>query len=456
MEDIAFVKNKKILVLGYAMTGRSVVEFLLSRGAEVTLNDRSDLENDSTVQPFIEKGVKVVGLEHPISLLDANFDFIVKNPGIPYSIPFLQEALNRGIPIYTDIEMFSCFNPGYLVAITGSNGKTTTTSLVSEIFKQSDYQSYLAGNIGIPTLSIIPEVKSGDVVVMEVSSFQLMGTEKFQPHIACITNIFEAHIDYHGTRDAYVEAKLKLIANQTSEDYLVYNADLEELTNLVAPFKAQKVPFARVNLTDEIRQTGAYLEEGNLYFKGEFITSVEQLKIPGEHNIENALAAIAIAKLMSVKNEQIKKAISIFKGVPYRIQPIAVYNGIEYYNDSKSTNNKATITALKSFNKPTVYIGGGLDRGISFDELIPFTKNVKAAILYGEAKQVMAEMFEKGNVETIKIVETLEEATNLAFNLAESGDIVLLSPSCASWDQFKSYEDRGALFTKLVTEYINQ
>lgn len=444
------VKEKKVLVLGYARTGRGAAEFLVSEGAKVTINDLGDLSLEPSIEELKAKGVKVVDKAQPVTLLDEGFDFIVKNPGIPYQINLLQAAIERQIPIYTDIEIFDWYNPATLIGITGSNGKTTTTTLVDNILQNSPYRAHLAGNIGIPTLSVLPKVKTGDVVTMELSSFQLMGTENFKPHIAAFTNIFSAHLDYHVTRESYVQAKLRLIQNQDQHDFVVFNHDSKELVSYMVEAKATKVPFARLNVSDFVRQNGAYYENAGLYFKDELIIDEEDIKIPGEHNIENILVAIAIAKILKVPNEVIKETIANYQGVEYRIQPIGIFNGVSYYNDSKATNPQATITALKSFSEPTVYIGGGLDRGIQFDELIPYLEHVKAAILYGESKAILKEAMEKAKVPVIEIVDKLEVATQKAKELAESGDVVLLSPACASWDQFKTFEERGALFNQCV------
>lgn len=449
------LKDKKVLVLGYARTGRGAAEFLVSQGANVTINDLNDLSEEASIKELKAKGVIVVDKEQPVTLLKENFDFIVKNPGIPYQIELLQAAIAQEIPIYTDIEIFDWYNPGILIGITGSNGKTTTTTLVDNILQNSQYQAHLAGNIGIPTLSVLPKVKENDVVTMELSSFQLMGTDKFKPHIAAITNIFSAHLDYHGTREEYVKAKLRLIQNQDDHDYVIFNADQKELASYVVDSPAIKVPFARLNLTDSIRQTGAYYENGGLYFKGELIIKEDAIQIPGEHNIENILVAIAITKTLDVPNRIIHDTIRNYQGVEYRIQPVGIYNGISYYNDSKATNPDATITALKSFIEPTIYIGGGLDRGITFGELVPYLENVKVAILYGESKEIMKEAMEQAQIEEIVIVDTLEQATKAAQSFAESGDVVLLSPACASWDQYQSFEERGAQFNELIVA-LNQ
>lgn len=449
------LKDKKVLVLGYARTGRGAAEFLVSQGANVTINDLNDLSEEPSIEELKAKGVIVVDKKQPVTLLNENFDFIVKNPGIPYQIELLQAAIAQEIPIYTDIEIFDWYNPGILIGITGSNGKTTTTTLVNNILQNSQYQAHLAGNIGIPTLSVLPKVKENDVVTMELSSFQLMGTDKFKPHIAAITNIFSAHLDYHGTREEYVKAKLRLIQNQDNHDFIIFNADQKELASYLIESPANKVPFARLNLTDLVRQTGAYYENGGLYFKGELIMKENDIQIPGEHNIENILVAIAITKILNVPNNIIHDTITNYQGVEYRIQPVGIYNGISYYNDSKATNPDATITALKSFTEPTIYIGGGLDRGITFEELVPYLENVKVAILYGESKEIMKESMEQAQIEEIVMVDNLEQATKAAQSYAESGDVVLLSPACASWDQYQSFEERGAQFNELIVA-LNQ
>lgn len=448
------LQGKKILVLGYARTGQAVAEFLLAKGAKVSISDQNDLTNAPKIAELFAQGATILNEVQTGALLDAGYDFIVKNPGIPYQNELLQAALLRQVPIYTDIELFSWFNQGQLIGITGSNGKTTTTTLVNQILLNSPYPSHLAGNIGIPAMSVLPNVEKDDLVTMELSSFQLMGTEQFRPKIAAFTNVFSAHLDYHGSRAEYVAAKLKLIANQTAEDFVVYNADQAELVQLLESAAAQKVPFARVNVTDFVKANGAYLQDDTLYFKGQSIIKVADIQIPGEHNIENILTAIAITSILKIDRQIIQATIQNYHGVEYRIQPIANEKGIRVINDSKATNPLATITALKSFNQPVIYIGGGLDRGIEFDELVPYLQYVESAFLYGESKDLMAKAFEKANVAKIKLVEQLADAVPLAVEQAKAGSVILFSPSCASWDQFKNYEERGLLFNQLIEQHL--
>lgn len=447
--------NKKILIIGYAMTGKTVANFLLDCGAQVTINDRGDLSKDPSVHLLLEQGAKVVDKGHPLELLDTPFDFIVKNPGIPYTVPLIEVAEQKGIPIYTDVELAYWFSEAPFIGITGSNGKTTITSLIHQILAEhGNGQALLAGNIGVPSLDVIRDAKAEDDVVIELSSFQLMGTEKFKPEIAVICNIYEAHLDYHGSRDAYIAAKLNIAANLTPDDYLVYNYDQVELSEWLSDTKAKRVPFAMERVDDFVKLNGAYLLENVIYFKDAVMANLSDIQIPGSHNVANVLAAVAVAGLKDVSAETIQKVLRLYGGMPHRIQQIAASAERLFYNDSKATNMVATEIALKSFQQPVVYIGGGLDRGNAFDELIPYLSYVKAAYLYGETKEKMATAFNQAGVAHVSLYEDLAAATTVAYHAAQAGDVVLFSPSCASWDQYKTYEVRGDHFVETVHRLI--
>ena len=444
------LENKNILILGYAKSGQAAANFFLAKGAQVTLSDNQVLDRDQTLESLLERGLVLVDGQQPVSLLEAGFDFIVKNPGIPYSIPILQAAKAQSIPIYTDIEIASWYSQAPMIAITGSNGKTTTTALINEILGE---KAILAGNIGIPILSVVGETQADKRLVMEISSFQLQGTSFFKPKIGVITNIYPTHLDYHGSMEAYIAAKLKIAANLDEQDFLVYNYDQEILQEAAKTIKAIKLPFSRTQVTPELVAEGLYLQDGQVIYHNQPILSLDSIKIPGDHNIENVLAALAVAVIEKVDLPQVKATIEAYKGMPHRIEHVASFKGREFYNDSKATNMTATITALASFNQDLIYIGGGLDRGNEFDDLIPHLGHIKQAFLYGETKEKMAKAFEKVDIPFV-LADNLREASHLAYQATQAGQVLLFSPACASWDQFKSFEIRGDQFKDLIAQYI--
>lgn len=443
-------EHKRVLVIGLAKSGVAVAKLLLHQGAMVTVNDRIPLEENPDAKSLIEEGIRVLAGSHPVDLLEEHFDFVVKNPGIPYHNCMVEAAMKKGIPVYTEVEIAYQLLEGLLIGITGSNGKTTTTTLASLMLKESfpEREVYAAGNIGIPLSQLAEQSTKEDIYVSELSSFQLMGIDQFKPKIACIVNIFSAHLDYHGTREEYIEAKLQLTKNQTEDDYLVYNADYPELITLIEGHtKATLVPFSRKT----VLEFGACVEGDYICFNGEKVIPVSTIQVPGTQNVENVLAAVAISKLAGASNEGIQKAVQNFHGVKHRTQFVKEVNKRRFYNDSKATNIIATQTALRSFtNQSVVLIAGGLDRGNGFDELVPDLKAVSGIVLYGETKEKLQEAAKVAGVPVIEIVNTLEEATKKAYAISKEDDIILLSPACASWDQFKSFEIRGDEFIQVV------
>ena len=443
-------EHKRVLVIGLAKSGVSVAKLLLHQGAMVTVNDRIPLEENPDAKSLIEEGIRVLAGSHPVDLLEEHFDFVVKNPGIPYHNCMVEAAMKKGIPVYTEIEIAYQLLEGLIIGITGSNGKTTTTTLASLMLKESfpERQVFAAGNIGIPLSQLAEQSTKEDIYVSELSSFQLMGIDQFKPKIACIVNIFSAHLDYHGTREEYIEAKLQLTKNQTEDDYLVYNADYPELMTLIKGHtKATLVPFSRKSVLD----FGACVEGDSICFNGEKVIPVSTIQVPGTQNVENVLAAVAIAKLAGATNEGIQKAVQNFHGVKHRTQFVKEVNKRRFYNDSKATNIIATQTALRSFtNQSVILIAGGLDRGNGFDELVPDLTSVSGIVLYGETKEKLQEAAKLAGVPVIEVVNTLEEATKKAYAISKEDDIILLSPACASWDQFKNFEIRGDEFIQVV------
>ncbi|MBS7577574.1 MULTISPECIES: UDP-N-acetylmuramoyl-L-alanine--D-glutamate ligase [unclassified Enterococcus] len=452
MKQITDYKNKKILVLGLAKSGFGAAKLLNDLGALVTVNDGKPLADNPQAQDLMTLGIRVITGSHPLELLDESFDLMVKNPGIPYSNPMIKRAIEKQMPVITEVELAYRVCEGDIIGITGTNGKTTTTTMIGEIINASGRIGALAGNIGFPASIVAENVKSDEYMVTELSSFQLMGIQKFRPNIAVITNIFSAHLDYHGTREAYVAAKWRIQENQDSDDFLVINYNQAELRQLAEKAQAQVIPFSTVE-----RVEGAYLEAGNLFYKAEKIMPANDLGVPGQHNIENALAAIAVAKLIGIDNAEIKRTLSTFSGVKHRTQYLGQVRGIRFYNDSKATNILATERALSGFNNEKVFLlAGGLDRGNSFDELVEAIRGLKGLFVFGETKEKLAEAAKKAGISQVKQFASLTEATDYAYSLAQPEDTILLSPANASWDQYKTFEIRGEEFISLFEKYKEQ
>lgn len=449
MKKISKHENRKVLVLGLAKSGVSAAKILHELGAMVTVNDGKPFEENPEAQDLLAMGIKVICGSHPIELLDEDFSLMVKNPGIPYTNPLVTKAIKQEIPVITEVELAYEIAECPIVGITGTNGKTTTTTMIGLLLnaKREQGTARLAGNIGFPASTVAEEASPEDTLVMELSSFQLQGTESFRPNIAVICNIYEAHLDYHGSREAYVAAKWKIQANMTPEDYLVINYNQQELIDLAKTSSANVVPFTTSGNTE----AGAYLKEDSLWFKGEKIMNSNELGVPGRHNVENALAAIAVAKLNHVPNEVIRQTLMLFSGVPHRTQYIGEIEGRKFFNDSKATNILATEMAISGFEpEKLILLAGGLDRGNTFDELAPSLKGVKALIVFGETADKMADAGKKAGIQTIIHTENTETAVPIAFSHSSEGDSILLSPANASWDQYPNFEIRGDKFVQAV------
>ncbi|MFK2824909.1 UDP-N-acetylmuramoyl-L-alanine--D-glutamate ligase [Bacillus sp. B190/17] len=446
MKTITDFQHKKILVLGLAKSGVSAALLLHKLGAFVTVNDRKPLSENPEAQHLLEQGIKVICGSHPIELLDEGFEVIVKNPGIPYHNPLIAGAITNGLPVITEVELAYLISEAPFIGITGTNGKTTTTTLIHEMFKADEKKAVLAGNIGEVASDVVQTAGAEDHVVIELSSFQLLGIDKFRPHIAIITNLYDAHLDYHGTKEEYAKAKLNITKNQTEEDFLIVNADQDHLMKMTETTKAVIVPFS----TKETKETGACVQNGDIVFRGEKIMSLAEVALPGAHNLENILAAVCAVKLAGITNQAIKEVLTAFSGVKHRTQFVREYNGRKFYNDSKATNTLATKSALAAFNGPTILLAGGLDRGNGFDDLIPYMKNVKALVTFGETAEKLAETAGRAGVGIVVKTENMQQAVQSAYDSSSEGDIILLSPACASWDQYKTFEQRGDIFIEAV------
>ncbi|WP_366162847.1 UDP-N-acetylmuramoyl-L-alanine--D-glutamate ligase [Bacillus infantis] len=446
MKQIDTYRHKKILVLGLAKSGVSAASLLHKLGAFVTVNDMKPLSENPEAQGLLEQGIKVICGDHPIELLDEGFELIVKNPGIPYHNPMIEGAMERGIPVITEVELAYQISEAAFIAITGTNGKTTTTTLVHEMLEAGGKSPLIAGNIGTVATGVAEGADSANTIVIELSSFQLMGIEAFRPKIAILTNLYDAHLDYHGTRHEYFEAKANITKNQTEEDYFIINADQEAVVQLAEKSRARIVPFSVSRVLD----AGAFVKDGWICFNGEPVMKREDASLPGDHNLENILSSIAAAKLSGVDNKAIFKVMSSFAGVKHRLQYIGEVDGRKFYNDSKATNILATKNAIAAFDVPVILLAGGLDRGNDFEELIPSLANVETLITFGQTAGKIEEAGKLAGIKSIMRVDNVASAVPAAHRLSKPGDVILLSPACASWDQYKTFEVRGDIFIDAV------
>lgn len=453
MKNITNYQNKKVLVVGLAKSGLNAAKLLKELGAFVTVNDHKNIDDNPEAKELLAEGIKVITGGHPLSLLDEDFELVVKNPGIPYTNLLIAKAMEKGLPIITEPELAYEISEAPMIGVTGTNGKTTTTTLISLMLNQERKQgrAFVAGNIGVPSVAVAKKATKNDIIVTELSSFQLCGIDKLKPEIAVITNIYEAHTDYHKTRENYVKAKMRITENQDSSDFLVINWDLKELRELAKISSANVVPFSRL---DEI-ETGAYVKDGNIYYQNEFIMKSDEVNIPGEHNIENALAAIVTAKIKGVTNAAIQEVLSTFTGVRHRTQFVSAWHNRKFYNDSKATNIEATEMAVKGFSQPIILLAGGLDRGFTFEKLVPVLKaHVKAMVVFGETADLMRNAGEAAGITQIKQVTDVVTAVPEAYKLSDNNDIILLSPASASWDQYPSFEVRGDKYIEAVEKLM--
>lgn len=437
-------ENKKIFILGMARSGYEVAKFLAGYNNEILVTDMKE-QDQNHVFELENMGVKIVICEDPIDLLDSSYDVIVKNPGIKYTHPVVLKAKELGIKVVNELEVaYSFFDKSVeIIGVTGSNGKTTTVTLINEFLKQEVDNVYLCGNIGYPVTSIASKVKPNDILVIEISDHQLCDMYNFKTNVSVLTNISETHIDFHDSYARYKAMKRRIFNNHTENDIAILNYDNEEVLDLTDNIPSKKYYFSKTEEKD------CYIKDDAIYYNNELVVNLSDIKIKGMHNYENIMAAIMVVKQYGIKNESIVKVLKEFKGVEHRIEYVDTINDRKFYNDSKSTNNQATITALKSFQEPTILLMGGLDRGIPFDDIAEYLNNVKLIVAYGETKEKIAEFANKNNIEC-HTFDILEKSLNDAYQNSSEGDVILLSPACASWDQYKCFEDRGAEFKELV------
>ncbi len=435
---------KKIFVLGFARSGYSASKLLALKGKEVLVTDMN-VQDKEKIEEIKKLGVTYIETKDQASLLDSSYDLVVKNPGIKEDNKVIKKARELGIPVVNEIEMAYNYLPKdvFIIGITGSNGKTTTTTLIYEIIKKSNKRVHLAGNIGYPLSSVIPLIKEKDILVIEISSFQLLNFDKFKTNISLITNFSKAHLDVFESYENYLEVKKRIINHHTKKDILILNKDDFDSEDLFKDYIGEKRFFSVKKKTD------GYVSGKYIYYKGKEITSLDKLKIMGAHNYENIAAAITASKEVFVSDEVIKEVIENFKGIEHRIEYVDVINERTFYNDAKSTNPKSTTTALKTLKKPVLLLLGGIDRGEDFLELRRYKKYIKKIYCYGETRFKIERFCLRNNVPYV-MLNNLKEATKEAYLKSEKGDIILLSPACGSKDQFKDFEERGNFFKKEI------
>jgi len=442
------LKNKKILVVGLARTGVAVARFLAGQGAKVIVTDMKD---EAALAPFLEK-LADLDIDYELGRHDKHTflmaDLIVVSPGVPLDIKPLLLARSQRRPVISEIELATAFLTVPVVAITGTNGKTTTTTLTGEIFTACGFKTFVGGNIGKPLIELVSSGEAVDRVVVELSSFQLEGTVKFRPRVAVLLNITEDHLDRYATYQEYIDAKARIFENQTSADFAVLNMDDPLVAAYAGKLKARVVPTSQ---RQELAQ-GIFCRDGIIAFRWEgreerFETASFRLK--GVHNIDNIMAALAATLLMEADAGKARAAVEGFAGLPHRMEFVREVNGVSWYEDSKGTNVGSVVKSLESFDPPVTLIAGGKDKGGDYAPLAGLVKErVSHLILIGEAKERIN--LELGALTDTRLAETLEEAVELAHQLASPGGVVLFSPACSSFDMFKNYEERGERFKSLV------
>lgn len=435
-------ENKKIFVFGMARSGYEVSKLLAKYNNEIILVDKKEQEKEK-IKELENLNIKVYIDEDASKYLDETFDYVIKNPGISNEHELVKKAESLGISVINEIEVAYHFLPKVkLICVTGSNGKTTTTTIIYNMIKRYTNNVHMCGNMGIPLSKMIKDIKDNDILVMEISSQQLNNFKDFKPDIAVLTNLIPVHIDFFGNYESYKNIKKRIFKNFDDKSLAILNLENEDVVELTNDIKGRKEYFSSKKKTD------CYYENNALYYKNEKVIETKDILVKGMHNYENIMCAILVMKELGISNQIICDELKEFKGVEHRIEFVKELNNRKFYNDSKATNTVSTKIALDSFNTPTILIMGGLDRGHSFDELDDHLKNVKYIICYGQTK----ERIKAWSKVDCKVVENLEEATKKAYELSEPGDTILLSPACASWDQFNSFEERGTLFKEVINK----
>lgn len=439
-------EHKKIFILGMARSGYEAAKLLAKHHNQIFVTDKSE-QDPKRVEELKKLGVSVVITNDPCSYLDDTYDFVVKNPGIRVDHPIVLKAKELKIPVTNEVEVAYSFKPEgvKIIAITGSNGKTTTTTLTYNFLKQFGVPVHLGGNIGYPVCSLIEITKQNDIWVLEISGHQLHDIIHFKTDIAVLTNLSEVHIDHFGTYENYKYNKCRVFEGHSENDTAIINIENEDSVISTKDIASKKICFSSKKEAD------LCIKEDAIYYFDEKVVDLKDIKLKGRHNYENIMCAIAASKEFGIDNKSIYQVLTNFYGVEHRIEFVKEVNGRQFYNDSKATNVKSTQIALSAFSNPTILLLGGLDRGHSFEELTEYLKNTKHIFCFGETKQRIKEYADSINI-ACTVVENVKEAVKGAYDISEVGDVILLSPACASWDQYKCFEDRGNDFKVSVNE----
>ncbi len=445
--------NKKVTVIGLGKSGLAVIKKLVSLNAQVFLSDimPQEIFPPQTIAEIKNTGIQYEFGQHSEKSLE-NCDLIVVSPGVHLDLAIFEEAKNRNIPVISEIELAFQRLKKPIIAVTGTNGKTTTVTLIGELLKAAGYQAICAGNIGYPLIEV--DDKDLDYIVVEVSSYQLESIQEFRPYISLLLNITEDHLERHKTIEEYSRIKSRVFENQTPKDYLIYNCDDKRIKTLVKKARAKKIAFSL-----KAHKKGGSLKKNQLFFNAEPLININEIFIKGRHNLQNILSAICVAKICRIPDEVICQVLREFKGVEHRIEYVNQINQASFYNDSKGTNPDSTIVALKSFGKKKkiILIAGGRDKKTSLTELCrQIKKYTKGVILIGEARERFEQAFADCGYRKTYAEKDLKSAVEKAFALSQPEDIILFSPACASFDMFKNFEDRGQKFKDIVNSIAKE
>ena len=427
------------LVIGGALSGISTAKYLNRKGYTVYLTDAREIKEKKELEDI---GIRVFDNGHPDLLKDLDYEMIIKNPGIKYNVPFVKHFVDKGMMMLNETEIAMADQPQVkLGAITGTNGKTTTTIMLGTLLHTLNPDNGYVGNMGIPLCDYFLDHDGEEVsLAIEIAALQLIGCPSFHPFVSVIMNLTPDHVDYFGSVDAYYRAKTLIYKNQDEQDYFIRNVDDENILKYCTDVKCNVIDFSL-----EKEDVPLHIHERKAYYNDVELFDLDRFKLPGMHNVENAMIAGCMAYLMGVKAEDIKEVLENFKGVEHRIEYVETVNGVRYYNDSKGTNVDSTIMALKSFDCPVHLLVGGYDKKTGFEGLRPFLKNVKTMYAYGNTRDQFVPLHDD-----VRLYDNMFEALQAAHDNALPSEVVLLSPACASWDQFPNYEVRGKQFKEMV------